>query len=137
MKTKIIVITTFALNLLVGNLIVAGFHGKYETIAGKISIHSIATLIAISILVLLFKRFKTKTSTTKIILFSTVGSFLVPVISIFTLFAGYGLFSLRFGSVLTGLYMAVIAGIVGWQFWLPFGLVNSIFFTLYSRQQTS
>jgi hypothetical protein len=137
MKSRIIIIATFALNLLVGNLIVAGFHGKYETILGKIAIHSIATLIAISVLVLLFKRFAVKTRMPKIILFSMVGSFLVPVLSIFTLFAGYGTFDLRFDSIPKGLYMAFIVGIVGWPFWLPFGIVNSVFFTLYSRQQAS
>ena len=49
----------------------------------------------------------------------------------YVLFAGHGLFQFEFDLLVKGIPIAIISGIVSWFFWLPMGLINSIFVIAY------
>lgn len=124
---------TLFINLFLGNLIIFGRHGKYETTAGIVMIHLLATLVAIYLLTWLFKRFAKKTKIYKIVLLSTLTAYLVPVLTIYLSGFIYAVYSLQFDGILKTIPYAIIGGIVSWSLWLPFAIVNSILFFIYSN----
>ena len=133
MKAKSIIIILILLNLIIGNLILYGSHGKYETISGKLSIHSVFSIVAVLILVLSARFCSAKRNIFVVILLSVVSAFCIPTFSFYILFAGYGIVDLGFAVLLKGMPVSLLMGTVTWVFWLPLGMLNSIFYIAYSN----
>ena len=134
MKTKSIIFSILLFNLITGNFILSIFKAKYETIAGQILFHFTFSIVAVLLILLLIRFFQKRHNRLIVILFSTIASFLVPTISMYILCAGYGLFQFEYDSVIKGVPIAIISGIVSWFLWLPIGLINSAFFIAYTNK---
>ena len=118
-------------NLIVGNLIISRFSLKFETIAGRISLYATFSTVAVLLILFLIWFFQQKSGCFVVIFSSILAAYLVPTISIYVLFVGYGLFQFELDSLIKGIPIAIISGIVSWFLWLPIGIINSIFFITY------
>ncbi len=132
MKATSMIFSLFLFNLIVGNVIVSVI--PCETVTRIILLHAIFSVISILLILQLIWFFQRKNGFFTIILCSMLSSFLVPTISIYALIVGYGVSQLEFDSLLKGIPIAVIAGIVSWFLWLPIGAANSVFFIAYTRK---
>ena len=131
MKAKSILFSVMLFNLIVGNLIISRFSLKFETIAGRISLYATFSTVAVLLILFLIWFFQQKSGRVVVIFSSILAAYLVPTISIYVLFVGYGLFQFELDSLIKGIPIAIISGIVSWFLWLPIGIINSIFFITY------
>lgn len=131
MKAKSILFSVMLFNLIVGNLIISRFSLKFETIAGRISLYATFSTVAVLLILFLIWFFQQKSGCFVVIFSSILAAYLVPTISIYVLFVGYGLFQFELDSLIKGIPIAIISGIVSWFLWLPIGIINSIFFITY------
>ncbi len=133
MKSKQIIYLTLVVNLILGNLLLPLGKGKHETLGGMISVHLLTSLIAIVLLLYLFKKINPTTGKLKLLFLPIVISGLVPLLSVYFLFGGIGLFSGELKALVAAIPFALISVFVSWSIWVPFGLLNSLLYYLYFK----
>ena len=135
MKPKIIISATLLANLFLGNLLLPLGRGKYETVAGSITVHLVVSISAIILLLYLFRFIKASTKKIYVILLPIIMSYLVPLLSTYVLFGIGGVIFNHgdFGMLIAGIPIAFIASIVSLPLWLPLGLLNSYLYNVYAK----
>ena len=133
MKSRQIIYVTLIVNLVLGNFLLPLGRGKYETLSGMISAHLLTSLVAIGLLLYLFKKIKQTSAKLKVIIFPIIISGLVPLLTIYLLFGGMGLISGDIKALVAAIPLAVIAALVSWWLWVPLGLLNSVFYFSYFK----
>jgi hypothetical protein len=142
MKPKLIIAITLLTNLSLGNFLLPLGKGKYETVAGFVTVHLVISVIAIILILYLFSLIKTSTKKIYVLSGPIIMSYLVPLISVYVLFGigGFIISPVELKVLIVGIPIAFISSIVSWPLWLPLGLLNSGFYYMYSKalqQKTS
>ena len=132
MKPKLIILTTFVSNLILGNLLLFLMHGKYASLGEKLYVHLLTSIVASVLLFLLFRKISPSTKKYTLIILPIIFSYLVPLISFYLMFSLGGLIEGKNAKdVLKGFFvgipLALIVSMVSWFFWLPFGIMNAGF----------
>lgn len=135
MKAKMIMYLALLINLMLGNLLIPMARGQHETLAGKIFVHSLSSIVAIILLLFLFKIISSTANKYKLFILPLIFSYLVVFFSIYLVFVVFGLNFGEFKSITYGVPIALISSFVFWPLWLPMGMVNLGFAYWYSRLQ--
>ncbi len=126
---------TVLLNLLFGNLILLIFHGKNDTYFFLIKFHAIFSANATISIYVLYKMFQKIQKSILMIMLSSIAAFLVPVLSFFFLFGISAIFEYKFHPLITAIPISLIAGVLAYQFWIPFAIMNFFLLKKYAIHQ--
>jgi hypothetical protein len=136
MKSKIVISIALLVNLILGNIMIPLGRGRYETWSGKLLVHVFSSVIAAMLLLLLFRITFATTKKYKRIILPFIFSYLVPLLSVYTVLVIVGLKIDTFKSIIIGIPIALVSSFALWPLWLPLGIMNLGFVYWYSRLQS-
>jgi len=125
MNSKSIKWLAVAINLTVGNGILF-LMLKNESLLFQALFHTVTSVIAILMLVILFRKITRNTKTPITIALALFGALSVPMLATFIVTAGLGIHDSTPDAIVKAGYIAIISGVSTWYFWVPFGIVNAL-----------
>ena len=133
MKPNIVIAIALLVNLIFGNIMIPLGRGRYETWSGKLFVHVFSSAIAVILLLLLFRITGSTTKKYKRIILPFIFSYLVPLLSVYTVFVIVGFKIDTFKSIIIGIPIALVSSFALWPLWLPLGIMNMGFVYWYSK----
>jgi hypothetical protein len=125
MNAKVIMWLTIAINLIVGNAILYLLL-KNSSLLGRVSFHTVASVVAFLMLMILFRKVTRNTKKPIMIALSLFGALLVPTLTTFIITAWTGISDSTPDAVVKAGFLAVVSGFSFWHLWVPFGIVNAL-----------
>jgi len=137
MRTKLPLLTTVFLNLVVWNYFISGSWGTFFSLGYFIGIHLTISSMIVLLLWLLAHWFLSSKNTPHLVLLSMLVAYLPPAITVWLIYAVPQLLELQFEGLLTLLLVAIITAATSWKFWIPLGVANYLLLQVYSKRVRS
>lgn len=131
-------IITILINITLGNFLFSRIYLRHEYDFFEIYSYFVHTVVAICFLYLLFKIAEKSKSRFKSIYFSFIFSYMIPVISINIILLTHGIKANNFEYLsLFSAFSFIVGLFVVSGFWVPFGVINAYFVTVFIKSISS